>query len=155
MSYKIAVASSDGVSIDLSFGAAFSFHIYQVDGNNYEFLEKREYILPEDAQVGLSADEGTCGEGTQCEKGQASSCGNGGGCGNGKGTFPKVELLRDCRCIVCSKIGFQVQKQLERLAIASFDVDCTVEEALTKISAYLNKLDHHQSLRGFSDNTNR
>lgn len=33
------------------------------------------------------------------------------------GTFPKVQLLSDCRCIVCKKIGFNIQKQLEKLAL--------------------------------------
>jgi hypothetical protein len=46
-----------------------------------------------------------------------------------------------------------VQKQFEKLAITGFDVDCTVEEALQKITAYLDKIDKHQSLRGIQHKT--
>ena len=86
----------------------------------------------------------------------ASACGSKGGCHNGQGggcsgqgdASGKIELVSDCRCVVCKKIGFHVQKQLERRAITFFDVDCSVEEALTKISSYFKKVDGHQSLRG-------
>lgn len=44
MAYKIAAASSDGVYIDLSFGAADSFYIYEIDEENqYHFCEIRKY----------------------------------------------------------------------------------------------------------------
>jgi hypothetical protein len=45
-------------------------------------------------------------------------------------------------------VGFNVQKQFEKLAITSFDVDCTIAEAMDKITSYLDKVDNHQSLRG-------
>ena len=49
-----------------------------------------------------------------------------------------------------SKNWFNITKQLEKLAITGFDVDCTIEEALKKITYYLEKVDGHQSLRGFA-----
>ena len=75
-------------------------------------------------------------------------CGNGRGCSGA--VFPKVEIISDCRCVVCKKIGYKVQKQLEKLAIISFDIDCTVEEALNKITVYIQKTDTHRSLRGIA-----
>lgn len=153
MSYKIAVASSDEINIDETFGAAKFFHIYEVtdevyvkseirvaDGENNTHKEAFWHLESNCVQEN-SKSSGNCGK---------SGCnnGSGGGCaGNGDVSW-KVELLSDCRCIVCKKIGFHVQKQLERRAITAFDVSCSVEEALTKISSYFQKVDSHQSLRG-------
>ena len=146
MAYKIAVATSDGSHIDWSFGAALAFEIYEVEGTDYRQVELRKCLQPQDtdlAQQGISAgcDESKdgCGNG---------GCGSGGGCGGGGAVAPKVQLVSDCRCVICKKIGFQVQKQLEKLAISAFDVECGVLEALDKITAYLDKIDNHQSLRG-------
>lgn len=67
--------------------------------------------------------------------------GNGGGCSGPSDIVSKVELISDCRCVVCKKVGFQAQKQFEKKAISVFDVECEVQEALDKISSYYNKLD--------------
>lgn len=131
--YKIAVASSDGINIDRTFGATEYFTIYEVSENNCRELEKREYISD------TKAVSENCGSG--CSKG----CGSGTGCGGG--ADKKVELISDCRCVVCTKIGFNIQKQLERRAISAFDVGCTVAEALEKITDYYAKIDSHTSLR--------
>jgi hypothetical protein len=157
MAYKIAVASGDGVNIDLSFGAANAFDIYEAEGTAYHLVETRQYVLPEeneadaaDRRDSTSQENGACApESGQCGGcGSSSGCNSGGGCGGGGEASSKVQLISDCRCIICKKIGFPIQKQLEKLAITGFDVDCTVEEALTKITAYLDKIDNHQSLRG-------
>ncbi len=155
MSYKIAIASSDGTNIDLSFGEASAFDIYEVDGTEYTLTERRKYDFPENVIPGQPKQSEESGIQAGCGSSEASggcgssgNCGTGTGCGSAGGQFPKVELLRDCRCIVCKKIGFHVVKQLEKLAITSFDIDCSVEEALRKITDYLYKIDNHQSLRG-------
>lgn len=165
MSYKIAVATSDGVYVDQSFGAASSFQIYEVTGDGYKLVETREVK----AAVPDSADEKTaaassilaaeaaadsssgCGTGAGC--GSGSGCGSGGGCGAGGGcggaASPKVELLSDVRCLLCSKIGFQAQKQFEKKAITTFDITCEVAVALDRITGYFARVDRHQSLRGW------
>ena len=43
MSYLIAVATSDAKVVDLGFGAAKGFHIYEVDGTEYKEKEYREF----------------------------------------------------------------------------------------------------------------
>ena len=142
MSYLIAVASSDGNNVDIGFGAAKGFRIYEVDGTDYKEKEYREFTEDE-AQAG-------CGDGAQGGCGGNSGGGCGGpsnGCGGSSGAQRKVDLISDCRSLVCRKIGFQAQKQLEKKAIAGFDVDCSVDEALVKIATYFNKLDNHISLR--------
>ena len=155
MSYLIAIASSDEKNIDLTFGAADSFIIYEVEGTEYHKKEVRQ--VPQEAGAAEAANGGgaavgsSCGgSGTGCGNGSGSGCGSGrqgGGCGGPDSHSAKVELIADCRSLVGKKIGFQATKQLEKKAIASFDVDCTVDEALTKISTYFSKIDNHISLR--------
>lgn len=143
MAYRIAVASSDGVHVDRHFGGAEEFSIYAVDdGGSFSFLERR--AAPAGTSGGDAAD--CAGQGGGCE---ASPCGNSGGgcaagaCGSGGGASVKVQLIADCRAVVCARIGFNVQKQLERKAIASFDVECPVDEALEKIAKYFFSMDNH------------
>lgn len=141
MSYKIAVASSDGKQIDRTFGQAESFFIYEVTEDKYSKIEKRNTIYSPNGNG-----HGECGNAkTGCQNGGQAGCGSGTGCGGE--VSKKVELISDCRCIVCQKIGFHIQKQLERKAISAFDVTCTVEEALSKIASYFSHIDNHKSLR--------
>lgn len=44
MSYKIAVASSDGKQIDETFGSAKRFMIYEVADGIYKRLEERVFV---------------------------------------------------------------------------------------------------------------
>ena len=148
MSYLIAVATSDAKVVDLGFGAAKGFHIYEVDGTEYKEKEYREFAEEDTAEQAVEG----CGQDGQtagCGGNSGSGCGgnSGGGCGGAGGASKKVELIADCRSLVCQKIGFQAQKQLEKKAIAGFDVDCSVDEALAKIAAYFDKIDNHISLR--------
>ncbi len=137
MSYKIAVASSDRKNINETFGSAKSFIIYEVTDDVYRQSEERvfqseatENLLDNCNSKGCRNSNG-CGSGC-CEQGNASS---------------KVELVSDCRAVVCRKIGFHIQKQLERKAISAFDVSCSIEEALSKITNYYSRIDRHESLR--------
>lgn len=143
MSYKIAVASSDGVQIDETFGSAKAFLIYEVADGKYRKTEERAEVQNGAEKVAYDTlTQGDCNPHGDC--GTGDGCFQGAGCG---GASAKVELISDCRCIVCKKIGFHVQKQLERKAISAFDVSCSVEEALDKISYYFDRIDRHESLR--------
>ena len=145
MSYKIALASSDGKQIDESFGSAKSFMIYEVVDGKYNFLEERIFQQEESGKdteslVEKCAASGSCEIEGSCNN-QTAGCGSGagGGCGGAGESSAKVELISDCRCIVCQRIGFHIQKQLERKAISAFDVSVSVEEALTKIAYYFSQ----------------
>lgn len=139
MPYKIAVASSDGTNVDLHFGAADSFLIYDVsDEGTFSLAEKRDYNPADEAEASCTEKAAGC-----ADKGCA---GSGGGCSHGTELSEKVLLIADCRCVVCEKIGFHVTKQLEKKAVAAFDVDCTVQEALEKITKYFHSVDNHVSL---------
>ena len=138
MSYLIAIASSDEKNIDLSFGQANGFSIYEVEGLSFS---KKEFRVATEEQ----STKEECGTSKKSSCGGGNGCGYGGGCGGGE-ALPKVALISDCRSLVARKIGFQAQKQLEKSGITSFDIECGVDEALTKISTYFDKVDNHVSL---------
>ena len=145
MPYLIAVASSDEIHVDQSFGGAEGFYIYSVEGTEYKKAEYRRFDSS-DIDIQAKAEKELSCQEKSCSDRQGGGCGNGNGCGLG-GALPKVELIGDCRSLVCKKIGFQATKQLEKKHITSFDVECNIDEALSKIASYFNKIDNHQSLR--------
>ncbi|MBO5199439.1 MAG: hypothetical protein J6B85_13145 [Lachnospiraceae bacterium] len=141
MSYKIAIASSDGVTIDRSFREAEEFLIIEVDDKgSHELLEVRrsekETTAEKQTQVTSNAGRGCAGK---------TGCGGGSGCSGADS--PKLSLIADCRCLICTKIGFKIYKELEKKAISVFEIDLRIEDALKKIIKYYNKVDTHQSLR--------
>lgn len=145
MNYTIAVATSDGVNVDQSFGAATVFQIYTVTDSGYKLTGTREYREMTKRETAAES-PGEC----------ASGCGSGGGCGCGQGcggaVSPKVDMLSDVRCLLCSRIGFQAQKQFEKKAITTFDISCGITTALDRITGYFARVDRHQSLRGWRQN---
>jgi len=132
MSYKIAVATSDGVNVDLHFGVAESLKIYAVEGLEYHLVEER--------QTEVCKQEG--------DQGCSGGCGNGGGNGCAGGEKSEsVNLISDCRAVVAAKIGRNVLRQLELKAISCFDVAMPINDALTKIIGYYHKVDNRKLKR--------
>ena len=132
MGYKIAVATSDGVNVDLHFGAAEVFAIYEVEGLNYTKTESR--TVP-DFKVETAAQN--------CRSGCGSGCADNKGC-HGEEKSHIVEMLSDCRCIVCTKMGRSILRQFQRQAISTFDITMPIDEALPKIVSYYNKTDERK-----------
>lgn len=148
LAYKIAIGSSDGIRVDLKFGEAAKFLIYEVT-DEVRFSEER--IVHDDTKV-QDIKVHPCNT-SNC--GSKGCSGNGGGCNGSSDVISKVELISDCRCVVCKKIGFQAQKQFEKKAISVFDVECRINEALEKITYYYGKIDKHESFRKTDYNSNR
>lgn len=121
MSYKIAVASSDGLIVDGHFGATDAFEIYEVNEEGFSKVESRTIEVPSDGEKEeVKAD-------TRC------------GCGCA-GFIPyKIEALKDCKAVLCARIGPGAKQQLERSGITAFDVVCKIDEALEKISTFYKK----------------
>ena len=146
MSIKVAIASSDGLNIDLHFGQAKSFLIYELNGKKFELIEKRE--VPAGANESASPEtlsaqdfgSGCGGGGFGCGSGGGCS-GSGGGCGGEAGgpLAPAVELLLDCRSVVAAQIGQGMGRQFQRNAISVFDIELPISEALEKLAAYYLK----------------
>jgi len=134
MSYKIAAASEDGEQINLNFGAAQRFLIYEVNEDGaWRLLEERSAPEGEDNAPGCAN----------------QSC-SGGGCHGSGAVSQKADLLSDCRCIVCKKIGFPIQKQFEKKMISTFEIAGSLKEVLDKITLYFYRSDHHQTLKGIA-----
>ena len=133
MSTKVALVSSDGLKIDLHFGQAKEFFIYELQKDAFVQIEKRE----------LPVNSGEAALGPQDE---AFCCpGGGGGCGGCGGgasgpLAPAVELLLDCQAVIAAQIGQNMRRQFERNAISVFDIELQVSEALEKLAAYYSKL---------------
>ena len=141
MSLKVAIASSDGLNINLHFGQAKSFLIYE--------LKESKFVLTENRELPVSGNESTSPEAASpqdfssgCGSGCGGGCGgSGGGCGGGASgpLAPAVELLLDCRSVVAAQIGQNMRRQFERNAISVFDIELPIEEALEKLAAYYLK----------------
>lgn len=138
MSYKIAIASSDQANIDLNFGSAAEFLIYEVsDDGAFGFLERRAVF-----ETALEGSVSACPDKGECK---------GGGCHGSGPANPRVDSIADCRCVLSKKTGTPILKQLDKKAISSFEVEGNIEEALHKITMYFHRVDHHQTLRGIAN----
>lgn len=125
--------------MNLTFGEALEFTIIEVEDNSSFTVTEKRIALPEQR--------------SDCGTGRGNGCGSGcnnGGCAGGEGELQKVTLVSDCRCILCKRIGFQVQKQLEKRAVIGFDVECSIEDAIRNVIRYFERVDHHKTLRGFA-----
>ena len=119
MGIKIAIATSNGDYVDGHFGAAYFFEIYELLENDFKKIEDRAIKLPEDYVP--SENTSSC----------ACAC---------AGLIPyKVEALKDCKAVVCLRIGPGAKRQLENNGISAFDIECSVDEALEKLAAYYKK----------------
>lgn len=136
LSYKIAIGSSDGIHVNLKFGEVEKFLIFEV-GEQIRLDEER--VVPKDKEPELHSNRIDCNN--ECCKGNRT------GCNGTSDIISRVSLIADCRCVVCKKIGFQAQKQLEKKAISVFDVECDVKEAIDKITFYYRKIDNHETFR--------
>ena len=121
MEIKIAIATSNGDYVDGHFGATDFFEIYELVENDFEKIEDRTIKIPENYKP--AENDNAC----------ACAC---------AGLIPyKIEALKDCKAVVCLRIGPGAKRQLENNGISAFDIECSVDEALEKLAAYyrLNK----------------
>jgi len=95
MSYKIAIASSNGESVDQHFGRARNFIIYEISDGQVEFIEDRE--VP-----------------SACTSNECSH--------NGANFENLVELLSDCKAVFAFRIGPQAVRCLQVVGIQGFEV---------------------------------
>lgn len=138
MSYKIAIASSDQANIDLNFGSVAEFLIYEVSEDGaFRFLERRTVN-----ETALKEGGSSCSERGECK---------GGGCHGSGPDNPRVDSIADCRCVLSKKTGTPIQKQLDKKAISSFEIEGDILEVLHKITLYFHRVDHHQTLRGIAN----
>jgi nitrogen fixation protein NifB len=120
--YKVAVATNDGVNVNVHFGHAAAFDIYEVDetSGKYEKVEVR--LKPEHC-------DGSCGDGTNGQREiQHSSM------------FAAAKNLADLDYVLCEQLGPQAIQSLARFNVRAFDIALPISEAIAKINTYRNKI---------------
>jgi predicted Fe-Mo cluster-binding NifX family protein len=104
MTYKIAIASSDGQKVDQHFGQAINFLIYEVSTGVINFIEDR------DVNKCIDVDSNPETRISQI-----------------------IHLLSDCKIVFASKIGERVVRELYDNGIKSFAVHFTLNEIFNTI----------------------
>ena len=117
--YKVAVASSDGQTIDTHFGHADHFYILEVDEETGTFREL------ENRDVHAACGGGECG-----------------GVANKK-VAPDADPmdtmtgnLADVAYVLCARIGPHAIHALSKKGIRAYDIVLPIEEAVAKINAF-------------------
>lgn len=103
MSYKVAVASSDGKYVNEHFGRAKQFLIFNVDDNQFEFYELRKNNPPCSAE-GHNEDQMSM----------------------------TVKLLEDCEAVLVSQIGIGAVQALSLKGIKPYVLPDFIEDALKR-----------------------
>jgi len=96
---RIAVASSDGKNVDLHFGDASHFLIFEVKGNQINFMELRE---KENKPLQEQSDR----------------------------WMQSLEMIKDCKAILCSKMGQEPVSKLEEMTITPVQFTGTILEVI-------------------------
>lgn len=105
MSYKIAVASTDGKVVNQHFGRAEKFYILEVnDDNEFYYVEERDNIA-------------SCNGGTHSDEGLNLT----------------VQLLIDCKYVLVSQIGPVAEYALSKKGVTAFAISHYIEEAVKKL----------------------
>lgn len=102
--YKIAVTSKFGKLVDLHFGQAEEFLIYQVNGSRFELVETRQL-------------EKYCAGNVVCDN-------------EDKRKEAILMALSDCDAVLTMRIGYQAQKRLLKRGIMSVEYCYTIESGL-------------------------
>ncbi len=104
MSYKVAVASGDGMVINRHFGRAEQFLIFEVDGEAYRFVE-------------LRANTPACVQWEHSDEALLRS----------------VKLLSDCSIVLASRIGRGAMEFLNGNGIKTYQAAGFIEDILKNI----------------------
>ncbi len=110
MSFKVAVASSDGKFVNQHFGMAQQFLIFEIDdGGEYKFLELRENAPACDVE-GHTEDDMT----------------------------RSVKLISDCKAVIASQIGPAAVDILINNGIDPYIAPTFIDDALKQLASMEN-----------------
>jgi nitrogen fixation protein NifB len=104
--YKVAVTSKYKKLVDLHYGHAEEFHIYEVGGSDIKFIETRKTVK-------------YCG-GNECDEGE-----------DAKNLV--VKTIEDCEAVLTMRIGYDARKRLKDLGLFVVESCETVEEGLLDV----------------------
>lgn len=112
MTFRVAVASTDGKFINQHFGKADKFLIFDIVGfEEFKFVELRE----NDPSCGSYKDDGK------------------------STTFDTIKLISDCKAVIVSQIGPGASKKLQNEGITPLISPNFIEEVLNELSQNLDK----------------
>lgn len=102
--FKVAVTSKNGKLVDQHFGQTTDFMIFEINGEDYKFLETR-------------STKKYCNGGNELNN-------------QSHGKKEAVETISDCDAVLSMKIGLGAQKKLGELGIECIEYCYTVERGL-------------------------
>ncbi|MDR0722950.1 MAG: dinitrogenase iron-molybdenum cofactor biosynthesis protein [Treponema sp.] len=117
MSWRIAVASLDGVLITEHFGRSRWFYIIDVQRDGRGVLVERRSVPP------------------LCE----------GGSHTVTGMEARIESLKDCVAVLVAKIGPTAQQRLALAGISVFEEPAELETAVKQVAAYYLRIHKPES----------
>lgn len=107
--YKIAVASSDGLVVNSHFGRANTFYIYQVGEDGESVLIEERNLIP--VCEGGNHDDARLNE--------------------------NLDRLSDCDFILVSKIGDGAANAASQKGIESYEIPGVIEESIEQLLKYV------------------
>lgn len=106
--YRVAVASTDGESVNIHYGKSNLFYIYFVDDENgYDLVEKRS-VIP------------VCQDGSHIKSAMEES----------------AKQFEDCKYVVASRIGAGALQALTSSGIISMELPGNIDDAILKVWKY-------------------
>jgi predicted Fe-Mo cluster-binding NifX family protein len=106
MSFRVAVASTDGKYVNEHFGRAQQFLIFDLESNGYQFLELRKNE-------------------PSCSSDRADEVKH----------LPTTDLLADCQGVLVARIGPGAEAVLNQKGIKAYVIPDFIDEALKQLSA--------------------
>lgn len=133
MSFKVAVASTDGITIDQHFGRSHLFYIYdfQEDKGSFSLIEIRS--LDSSCSTSDCQSTSSCAP-SGCQP--VSSCGCGGGESQVSAREQTAEFISGCQIVLAVQIGPKGERALNKYNIQALSVAGSVDKALTKLSRF-------------------
>jgi nitrogen fixation protein NifX len=104
MSFRVAVASTDGKYVNEHFGRAKQFLIFEVNEKDHQFIELRQNQ-------------------PSCHVEQADESGH----------LQTVKLLADCKAVLVARIGPGAEQYLKQHGIKALIIPDFIDEALQQI----------------------
>ena len=130
--YKVAVATSDGKTVDSHFGHISNFLIFEVDEESGKFEDVEE----RDVQAACSG--GSCGG---AQKGNDSPCGGHNGAGEASSPMDEIaKALSDVDYVLVARIGPHAIRALAKYDVTAYDIVLPIDEAISKINEFRKKI---------------
>lgn len=142
--YKVAVATSDGKTVDSHFGHVQSFLILEVDEESGKFEEIEE------RDVRAACSGGECG-GVQKDSG----CEGRNGAHEGTNVMDEIaKALSDAEYVLVARIGPHAVRALAKYKITAYDIVLPIDEAISKINEFRKKIKERKNRKEVQNGEN-